>query len=154
MRSGSFVRASLGRAAAFLRDDGGSLSVLTIGILPAMLVAGGMAVDYMHMAASRVRMQATLDRAVVAAAALTQTRDPEEVVRDYFGKAGLGDELASVQVEEALNFARSAPRRRSTSTRSSSRSSASTPWSRPRPAAPSRVTPPSRCRWSSTSRAR
>jgi Flp pilus assembly protein TadG len=95
----------LSRATArFLCDETGSLGIMTLGLLPAMLVAGGMAVDYMHMESSRVRLQATLDRAVLAAAALDQTREPEAVVRDYFARAGLGDRLASVEVEESLNF--------------------------------------------------
>jgi Flp pilus assembly protein TadG len=99
------MAARLSRATArFLGDETGSLGIMTLGLLPAMLVAGGMAVDYMHMEASRVRLQATLDRAVLAAAALDQTRDPKAVVRDYFVRAGLGDRLASVEVEQSLNF--------------------------------------------------
>ncbi len=50
------------------------------------------------------RLQNTLDRSTLAAAALDQTLDPRSVVDDYFLKAGLSDFLTSVTVTQGLNF--------------------------------------------------
>ena len=52
----------------------------------------------------RTRLQAVSDRAVLAAADLDQTLNPEEVVRDYFAKSGMADYVSSVTVEEGLNY--------------------------------------------------
>jgi hypothetical protein len=45
-----------------------------------------------------------LDRATLAAASLSQQLDAEDVVTDYFDKAGLADYLRAVTVEEGLNY--------------------------------------------------
>ncbi len=40
----------------------------------------------------------------MAAASLDQTLDAEDVVADYFAKAGLSDKLKSVSVDEGVNY--------------------------------------------------
>lgn len=69
-----------------------------------MFLVGGIGVDLMQNEMERTRLQATVDRAVLAAADLDQTLEPEAVVADYFDKAGLTDFLSTVTVDEGLNF--------------------------------------------------
>ncbi len=68
-----------------------------------MLMIAGMSVDLMRSETQRARLQSTLDRAVLAGASLEQTLDSEDVVRDYFEKAGLTDFLTGVSVVEGNN---------------------------------------------------
>ena len=87
----------------FRRDEDGSMIIFTLFLILMMLIVGGMAVDLMRFETNRSRLQATSDRATLAAADLDQTLSPEAVVRDYFEKAGLLDQLASVTVTETFN---------------------------------------------------
>ena len=73
----------------FVRDERGSFIIFGIAVFMLMCLAGGIAVDTMRYETHRVHVQGTLDRAVLAAASLDQDLDPEEVVLDYFTKAGL-----------------------------------------------------------------
>lgn len=75
---------------------------LTIFLM--VLVATGMAIDFMRHENMRSRLQATLDRAVLAAADLDQTNDPQAVVEDYFAKSGLSNYNLNVVVDEGLNY--------------------------------------------------
>jgi Flp pilus assembly protein TadG len=88
----------------FTRDESGSLTPFTMMMFFLMLLIGGLAVDVMRHERTRVRLQQTLDNSVLAAAARSQTLDPEHVVEDYFDKAGLSEYLMSVTVEQGLNF--------------------------------------------------
>jgi Flp pilus assembly protein TadG len=97
-------RGGAGRADNFLRAEEGSLSVFALFLFVLMVMMGGIAVDLMRAEATRVTLQQTLDRATLAAAALDQDLDPESVVRDYFDKAGLSDQLEDVNVDEGLNY--------------------------------------------------
>ncbi|MEC7760292.1 MAG: pilus assembly protein TadG-related protein [Pseudomonadota bacterium] len=74
----------------FARDEDGSFIIFGLAVFMLMCLAGGIAVDTMRYETHRVHVQGTLDRAVLAAASLDQDLDPEEVVLDYFTKAGLG----------------------------------------------------------------
>ena len=88
----------------FTRDESGSMTPFTMMMFFLMLLIGGLAVDVMRHERTRVRLQQTLDNSVLAAAARSQTLDPEHVVEDYFDKAGLSEYLMSVTVEQGLNF--------------------------------------------------
>ncbi|MEP4037267.1 MULTISPECIES: pilus assembly protein TadG-related protein [unclassified Pseudophaeobacter] len=79
------------RLRAFRRDDDGAMTYPTIAFLLMMLGIGGIGVDFMRMERDRTHLQATLDRAVLAAADLDQTLDGKLVVQDYLNKAGLGE---------------------------------------------------------------
>lgn len=68
-----------------------------------ILLVTGLAVDFMRYENNRMRVQATADRAVLAAATLREAGDREAIVRDYFEAAGLSAYLDSVSVEQALN---------------------------------------------------
>lgn len=78
--------------------------VFSIMMLMTILLIGGIGVDLMRHEMVRTRLQATLDRAVLAAADLDQPLTPQAVVEDYFDKAGMADFLADVQVHGGLNF--------------------------------------------------
>ena len=97
------LRAAIRR---FRRDERGSMIVFALFIFIAIIVVGGMAVDIMRYEERRVHLQNTADRAVLAAASLTQGSDPEQVAREYFRREGLEDYLTSVSVSEGLNFRR------------------------------------------------
>jgi len=88
---------------SFGRDEDGSMIIFAMFIFLVMLMVGGMAVDLMRFETNRSRLQATLDRAVLASASLNQQLDPETVVRDYLDKAGLLENLTYINVTEALN---------------------------------------------------
>ena len=70
----------------FKRDERGAFAVFVIGIFTSMILIGGAAIDMVRYEAVRSSIQNNLDRAVLAAASLRQTQDPETVVRDYMSK--------------------------------------------------------------------
>ncbi len=92
------------RLRRFVGDERGSMIVFALFIFILVIMVGGLAVDVMRYEERRVNLQNTADRAVLAAGSLTQTGDPEAVVRDYFEREGLQDYLTGVTVNEGLNF--------------------------------------------------
>ena len=90
--------------AQFKREERGSVTYFAIFMLMMMLLVGGIAVDLMENEMQRTRVQNTLDRAVLAAADLDQTLEPQAVVQDYFDKSGLSHFNPTVVVDEGLNF--------------------------------------------------
>lgn len=99
-RFGAAVRR---KAFRFRRDEDGALIVFALMFFIMMLMMGGFAVDLMRYENTRTKLQNTLDRGTLAAASLDQALDPTSVVQDYMRKAGLSDQLNSVQVTQALN---------------------------------------------------
>ncbi len=95
------VRRSVER---FLSRERGSLIVLSLFLFLAILMVAGLAVDFAHFEERRTRMQATLDSAVLAAADINQALEPEDVVQDYFDRAGLDDSPVDVEMNEGMNF--------------------------------------------------
>lgn len=73
----------------FGKDEDGALIIFALFLFFLMVTMGGVAVDYMRYEQRRTALQNTLDRGVLAAAAMNQQLDPESVVRDYFNKAGI-----------------------------------------------------------------
>lgn len=65
---------------------------------------GALGVDMMRFEMERAKLQSTLDRAVLAAADIDQSLDPEAVVNDYFTKSGLDGSVTGVTVTEGLGF--------------------------------------------------
>jgi|FLOH01.1.fsa_nt_gi Flp pilus assembly protein TadG len=88
----------------FRRDEKGGMLIFALLCFMGMLVGAGMAIDFMRYENNRSRMQATLDRAILAAAALNQPLDAEAVVIDYFAKSGLKDYTLTISVDEGVNF--------------------------------------------------
>ncbi len=78
------------KARHFRRAEDGAIIVMTLIFLMIMLIVGGMGVDFMRFEARRALLQSTADRAVLAAADLSQAQDAKDVVIDYFEKAGFG----------------------------------------------------------------
>ena len=83
------------------------MTVFALMLLSMMLLVGGIAVDIMRFETNRARLQATLDRAVLAAADLSVCLDPaqdtEAIVEDYVAKAGFEDELQEITVVQQFN---------------------------------------------------
>jgi len=92
------------RSKDYIRAEDGSMMIFVMSLLVIMLMLGGMAVDLMRYEQRRTLLQQTNDRAVLAAASLTQDLVPTEVVGDHFDKAGLGEYLSGVTVTQGLNF--------------------------------------------------
>ena len=90
----------------FAREEDGLVTVFAVFMILIMVFLGGMGVDLMRHERERSKVQAVADRAVLAAADLDQTLDPEAVARDYFNKAGMSDYVSTVNVEEGLNYRR------------------------------------------------
>ena len=83
------------RGTKFALDDSGTMTIFATYIILMMILVCGIGVDLMRNELERTEVQATMDRAILAAADLDQTLDPEDVVSDYFAKAGLSDFLTS-----------------------------------------------------------
>ena len=87
-----------------VNDEEGSMTMFGVSMLLMMLLVGGIGVDLMRNEMDRTKLQATIDRAVLAAADLDQSLDPTAVVNDYFDKAGMSNYLTSVTVDDGLNY--------------------------------------------------
>ncbi|MEJ2021919.1 MAG: pilus assembly protein TadG-related protein [Maritimibacter sp.] len=81
-------------ASHLIRGEDGSMAVYSMYLLLMMLAVAGMSLDFMRYETHRASLQATLDRAVLAAASLEQPLDPQAVVLDYFDKAGLSEYIS------------------------------------------------------------
>ncbi len=88
----------------FGRDQSGVATIFACFMIVLMVLVGGIAVDLMHNEMERTKIQATMDRAVLAAANLNQELDPEAVVRDYFDTVDLAEYLTGVTVDQGLNY--------------------------------------------------
>lgn len=84
---------------SFSKREDGSMTIFACFMIFIMVMVGGIGVDLMHNEMERTRLQGVSDRAVLAAADLDQTLDPQAVVNDYFTKSGLGEFVSSVQVD-------------------------------------------------------
>lgn len=91
------------RIAAFLRDESGVVAPLMLIFFFLMLLVGGIAVDLMRFETKRVALQQTMDRATIAAAALENDINPEDVVRSYMQTSGVDGKLEGVEVVAAIN---------------------------------------------------
>jgi Flp pilus assembly protein TadG len=99
------LRVRLGAAIReFQRDESGVLIAFSVFFFLIILMVGGIGIDLMRFEKTRASLQGTLDRAVLAAADLDQKLDPEDVVTDYFSKSDMADYLASVQVDQGINY--------------------------------------------------
>jgi hypothetical protein len=87
----------------FMRREDGTITTFALIIFVLMVAVGGIAVDIMRYETQRAQLQYTLDRAVLAAAAVTQPLDPTNVVENYFEVSGLENYRLEVTVEDQLN---------------------------------------------------
>lgn len=93
------------RLIRFAGDGDGGMIILSLFLLVLMLMVGGMSVDTMRFENTRTRLQATIDRAVLAAANLNQSLPAGDVVRDYLTRAGLINALVgNPSVQQGVNY--------------------------------------------------
>ncbi len=96
----SVARFACAKVSKFSRDEDGALIIFGLFMFVLMMLACGMGLDMMRLETARVQLQSTVDRAALAAANLNQELPPQDVVADYFAKAGLTGFLDGVEVEE------------------------------------------------------
>lgn len=87
----------------FGEDESGSMVIMGLYLFASIVLLGGVGLTVIAHEQSRMKLQTTIDAAVLKAADLNQTLDPEEVVIDYFRKAGLLENLKRVEVTEGFN---------------------------------------------------
>ena len=90
----------------FIRDVEGSMIIFGLFIFIAILLVSGLAVDFMRYENTRMKVQATADRAALAAATLRERGDANArraMVEEYFMVAGLSDYLQDIRVSPSLN---------------------------------------------------
>lgn len=94
----------MGRLRALLRDERGNVTVISaFMILPMLLLAGG-ATDIARYEAFRAQLQDGVDRAVLAAASLSQSRSAKDTVDEYMKSVSFIDAVdVSVDIKDALN---------------------------------------------------
>lgn len=92
------------RSNRFTRREDGTVTIFGVMMFILMVIVGGIAVDIMRYETQRVQLQETLDRAVLAAAALNQTIPAEDVVADYFSRSGLERYRLRLDVDDGVNF--------------------------------------------------
>jgi Flp pilus assembly protein TadG len=86
--------------AQFAKGENGNATYFACFIIMMMVMIGGLGVDLMHSEFARTKLQNTLDRAVLAAADLDETRSPNRTARDYVEKSGiLEDPFISATLE-------------------------------------------------------
>lgn len=83
-------------------EDGGILVLFTV-LFFTMVLMVGFAMELALTEFNRAKLQNTTDSAGLAAADLEQSLDPTSVVKDFFRKAGLADNLGDVGVVEDDN---------------------------------------------------
>ena len=83
---------------AFCRNEDGSILALTLLLFIVMLVMGGMAVDFMRFEIRRTELQSITDRSVLAAAAIRRDTDPQQVIDEYFTKAGFDPSIVTATI--------------------------------------------------------
>ena len=101
------VDTAASRMRSFQKDERGAIIVLTLFLFLAMVLLTGVAIDVVRTEHARTKLQGTLDRAILAAAANDNTLDPKEAVMSYFQKAGLGAymSLDRIEVEDDEEYA-------------------------------------------------
>lgn len=99
-------RQTHGSLRGFWGCEDGSTTIFATIVFVLMVGIGGIAIDLMRFETQRVQLQATLDRAVLAAAPLSQTLAPRSVVENYLQTAGLNGYRLRVTVDQGPAFRR------------------------------------------------
>ena len=103
-QAGGFKANLLHKFSMFRRKEDGSLIIFGLYMFICMMIISGLAVDAMRAEYQRTKIQATTDRALLAAASINQTLPAQEIFDDYFAKAGLAGLAPTATVEESLNY--------------------------------------------------
>ncbi len=94
--SGKLINRKARRAMSrFCRDERGVVTIFAVYMVLMMLMICGIGVNLMQNELMRTKVQSTVDRAILAAADLQQTLDADDVVLDYFAKAGMSDYISA-----------------------------------------------------------
>lgn len=89
----------------FRRNEDGSIIAFILVVFGAIVLVGGTAIDLARHETLRSVMQYNLDRAVLAAASLRQTKVPDSVVADYMSKVQTVEPVSvSTTYDVGLNF--------------------------------------------------
>jgi hypothetical protein len=73
----------------FIRDESGAVLAFILPLFLIIVVVSGGAVDFMRHETERARLQSSLDRGVLAAAAFSQDVDAEDTVGAYLASSGV-----------------------------------------------------------------
>lgn len=93
----------------FVRDEAGGILPLTLFMTVLFLTVAGLGIDTMRHEMERTRIQAALDRAVLAGAAGRSAVEARAIVEDYFDKAGMAgylEDQADDDIATTLNSAK------------------------------------------------
>lgn len=88
---------------SFRQSEEGSLTIFALFLFVLMVMMAGVALDVMRYETVRTQLANTLDRCTLMAASLDQTLDPQSVVEDCVGKAGLAENLRDIVVVDGMN---------------------------------------------------
>lgn len=99
-------RLGQGLLSRFAKREDGTITTFALMVFILMVAVAGIAIDIMRYETQRVQLQYTLDRAVLAAAAVSQPLNPVAVVENYFDISGLENYRLEVDVEDGVNFRR------------------------------------------------
>ncbi len=93
------------KTSRFARNEDGSILIFVLFVFTTMALVGGTAIDLARHETMRASMQYNLDRAVLAAASLKQSKVPDAVVADYMSKANTMEPVSvSTTYDVGLNF--------------------------------------------------
>ncbi|MEL6959060.1 MAG: pilus assembly protein TadG-related protein [Pseudomonadota bacterium] len=98
------TKSSRGMWARLRKEEDGGMIIFSLFMFVLILWFGGMAVDLMRFETTRAKLQATLDRATLAAADMDQVLPCEDVVTDYFTKAGMESFLEDIDCDDGINY--------------------------------------------------
>ncbi|MBV1864207.1 MAG: hypothetical protein KUG74_07185 [Rhodobacteraceae bacterium] len=89
----------------FSQSQDGSILIFVLVVFSTMFLVGGAAIDFARNETQRTTMQYNLDRAVLAAASLKQTKVPDDVVADYMSKVHSIEDISVVTTfDVGLNY--------------------------------------------------
>jgi len=81
------------RLTRFAKDETGAALIFILVLISLMLLSTGSAIDFLRHETARAKLQDALDRAVLAAASLSQKGNPQEVVEKYLTASGVGSDV-------------------------------------------------------------
>lgn len=88
----------------FRKKEDGSVIIFGLYMLVCMMIISGLALDAMQSEYLRTKVQATTDRALLAAASMKQTVAAQVIMDDYFAKAGMAGMAPTATVDAGLNY--------------------------------------------------
>ncbi|MEM7190214.1 MAG: Tad domain-containing protein [Pseudomonadota bacterium] len=87
----------------FVADEQAAMTPLMLVLFVGILLLTGVGLDLLKHEAERADLQAALDRGVLAAASMTQTQDPEDVIQSYIDAGTPFADRVTLTVSADLN---------------------------------------------------